>query len=221
LWVVDPSLAVAEDEGVREVVGDWPGAVRVFRPALRPGDGPVPGTGWDADAVVLLGSRASVHDRLDWLDGLAAWLGPLVDGSVRVPVLGVCFGHQLLAHLSGGPVDYVAPDRRKLVEIGTSRLEGGTLLPGRHELRVVVSHCEEVKQPPHGFRVVASRGAVAVDGLEHEDLPLYSFQFHPEARDAFAGRAGLASGAVDARVREDGRRVLEAFRHRVAARIGR
>ena len=88
-------------------------------------------------------------------------------------------------------------------------------MPGRHELRVVVSHREEVKQAPPGYRVCASRPGVELDGLEHEELEIYSFQFHPEGRDEFAGHAEIPADEIDDRVRRDGGRVLEAFRDRV------
>ena len=96
-------------------------------------------------------------------------------------------------------------------------LEGGRLLPGRHALRVVVSHREEVKRLPRGFRSVARRRGVAIDGMEHDTLPVFSFQFHPEAGEEFAGRAGLDLREIDDRLREDSRRLLGAFRRRVLA----
>jgi GMP synthase-like glutamine amidotransferase len=211
LWVVDPSLHQAEEQGVAEVLRDWPGVSRVFQPGLVRGDGPGPDTGHDAEGVVLMGSAASVYDGHDWLPPLAAWLRPVVRGDVRLPLLGICFGHQMIAHLANGRVDWLDADRHKLLGVETTRLAGGRLLPGEHRLRVVVSHREEVKRLPPGYRVTAARDGAAIDGLEHERLPVFSFQFHPEAREEFARRAGLEPTAIDDRVREDGRRVLSAF----------
>jgi len=107
LWVIDPSTCHAEDQGVSEVVRGWEGSHRLFRPALRPGDGPGPETGHATDGVVLLGSAASVYDDHAWLASLAAWLRPLLEGRSAIPVLAVCFGHQLVAHLAGGRVGFV------------------------------------------------------------------------------------------------------------------
>jgi GMP synthase (glutamine-hydrolysing) len=219
LWVIDPSIHHAEDQGVAQVLQGWSGTSRVFRPSLEPHDGPGPGDGCAASGVVLLGSGASVHDELPWIRELSAWLRPLLDGSVEVPVLGICFGHQLIAHLGGGEVGHLRPDGAKEVGARETRVEGWTLLPGRHDLRVVVSHREEVKTAPAGYRVVAHRVGVPLDGLEHERLPVSTFQFHPEARDEFAIRQGLAPGLIDARLVDDSDRVLEAFRRRVLARV--
>jgi len=221
LWVIDPSMVRAEDQGVEEVRRGWSGTVRLFRPALRPGDGPEPATGYDADAVVVLGSAASVHDDLPWLGPMAAWVRPIVEGAVAVPLLGVCFGHQLVAHLAGGVVDYLHPDRRKRVGIETSRFDGGRLVPGAHDLRVVVSHREGVTSKPPGYREVATRIEGVVDALEHETLPVFSVQFHPEAREDFARAAGLDPGVIDDQVRQDGRRLLDAFRSFAESRARR
>ena len=212
LWIIDPSVAHPEDEAVAEILSAWPGAHRVFQPGLVPADGPGPRTGYATDAVVLLGSRASVHDRLPWIERLGAWLSPLLDGTSRVPLLGICFGHQLIAHVAGAPVGFLRPDRAKRVGIEDSQLDGSRLLPGSQSLRVIVSHCEEVKACPRGFRVVARRGPVLVDGLEHGELPVFSFQFHPEAGEEFARHAGIDEALIDERLKCDNRRILDAFR---------
>jgi GMP synthase (glutamine-hydrolysing) len=218
LWVIDPSIHHAEDQGVAQVLRGWSGPSRVFRPSLEPGDGPRVGDGYAAAGVVLLGSGASVHDDLPWLRELAAWLRPLLDGSRELPLLGICFGHQLIAHMAGAEIGDLRGDGSKVVGARETQVAGWTLLPGRHDLKVVVSHREEVKTVPAGYRVIARRAGVPLDGLEHERLPVSSFQFHPEARDEFAIRQGLAASLIDARLVEDSDRVLEAFRRRVLAR---
>lgn len=216
LWIVDPSLRHAEDEGVAEILRGWPGTHRLFRPALSPGDGPTPQSGHDADGFVIMGSSASVHQReLAWLAPLEDWLRPLLDGTVARPVLGICFGHQLIAATAGGRVDWMTPDKDKRTGIETSRLEGSRLLPGTHELRVVISHRERVESLPPGFDVVATRRAAEIDGIEHRSLPVVSFQFHPEARETFAALAGVDPSRIDERVRADSQRLLGAFRRSI------
>jgi len=135
-----------------------------------------------------------------------------------IPVLGICFGHQLIAHLAGGEVGLVAADGSKRTGVETTRIRNSGLVAGDATLRVVVSHREEVKACPPGFRVVASRPGVPVDGLEHTSLPLYSFQFHPEAREEFARHAGIAPEGIDETLRSENRRLLRAFHEVVVTR---
>lgn len=215
LWVIDPSIQYAEDQGVEQVLDGWPGESRILQPALSPGDGPAKGDGYDVDGVVLLGSSASVHEDLPWLEELTGWLEPILEGEVEVPVLAICFGHQLVAHMAGATVGFLREDRGKKLGCLETVLESGRLLPGSHHLRVLVSHREEVKTVPPGYRVVARRPEVPLDGLEHERLAIFTFQFHPEARDEFAIRQGLDPSCVDQRLRSDSGRLLAAFRKRV------
>jgi GMP synthase (glutamine-hydrolysing) len=221
LWVVDPSINNPEVEGIASILEGWPGDSRVFRPALNPGDGPAPEHGYDTDGVVLMGSASSVYDTLPWATRLSAWIGPLVEGRVRRPLLGICYGHQLIAHLAGGEVGWLNEGREKRLGVEESELRGGRLLPGRRRLRVVVSHREEVKRLPAGCRVTASRPGVSIDGLEHREFPVFSYQFHPEAGEEFARHVGLDPAVLDERVHEDSRLLLGAFRDLILAENAR
>ena len=213
MWVIDPSLYHPEDQGVAEILQDWSGESRLFRPALD-GDGPGPGDGYDVDAIVLMGSAASVHDNLPWLGPLRAWFQPILDGDLRRSLLGICFGHQLIAEMAGGRVGWLEESRDKRVGIECTAVRGSRLMGEDADLRVVVSHRETVVEPPSGYRVTATRPGVPYDGLEHETLEIFSYQFHPEARDEFAARSGIAEARIDARLCVDSRRVLAGFRRR-------
>ena len=80
---------------------------------------------WEVDAfpssstiagIVISGSHSMVTDHEDWSERLAVWLRTCVEEGV--PVLGICYGHQLLAHAMGGEVGY----RAQGIEIGTHRV---------------------------------------------------------------------------------------------------
>ena len=212
LWIIDPSIHESEDQCVEQVLRAWPGQSRIFRPSLSPGDGPGRHEGYDVDGVVVLGSSASVYDDLPWMEQLSGWLRPVLEGTVPLPVLGICFGHQLIAHLAGGRIGELRDDGTKELGFRETDVSGGRLLPGHHTLKVVVSHRETVQTAPAGYRVTARRPGVPHDGLEHDSLPVFTFQFHPEARDEFVRRRGLDPGAVDARLVADSDRLLDAFR---------
>jgi len=213
LWVIDPSLKQGEDQGVEEILKGWRSDSRLFRPVLD-GNGPGPDAGYDACAIVLMGSAASVHQDLPWLSRLRDWLRPILEGDQPIPLLGICFGHQLIAEMAGAQVDWLEPTRDKRVGIERTRVRGSRLLEEDVDLRVVVSHRETVLDAPPEYRVTASRPGVPCDGLEHDTLEIFSYQFHPEARDEFAARSGIPEAQIDARLCSDSRRVLDQFRRR-------
>jgi GMP synthase (glutamine-hydrolysing) len=219
ILVIDPAIEAAESEGAREVAAGWPGAVRVLLPALR-GDrigdlDPAAPAG-----VVVMGSAASVHDGHPWLVELEAWLQPIVSGALDTPVLGICFGHQLLAHCLGASVGLLRSDRSKELGLRTSRFASSRLFAdGAYE--VVVSHNEVVTDLPGELKRIAWRNGVDVDGFEHESRPIFGVQFHPEGRSEFAVRRGIDLGSSLPAVRRDGQRILAAFRGLVEARAYR
>ena len=99
---------------------------------------------------------------------------------LEVPILGLCYGMQLLAQLSGGRVERAA--RR---EYGRAMVTatGGRLFEGfdpEEETPVWMSHGDHVDTPPPGYRVVAWSANTPVAAFEHERLPLFGVQFHPE-----------------------------------------
>ena len=63
-----------------------------------------PGHPSDWQGIVITGSPAMVSDREPWSEQAASWVRQAVEANV--PLLGVCYGHQLLAHAMGGKVDY-------------------------------------------------------------------------------------------------------------------
>lgn len=214
LVVVDPSIRVAEEEGVATVRRDWRGRATVVRPALDESDrARLPEALGEADAVVLMGSAASVHDDLPWIPPLAAFVRAVLDGRRRVPLLAICFGHQLVARVAGARIGFVRDDREHLRGVVATELVESRLLPGVPSLVVAASHREHVLDVPAGFRATGSRPGVPVDVLEHDARPIVGVQFHPEAGPEFLRRRGIDPGAVDPRFRADGPRLIAAFHH--------
>ncbi|MGH9021945.1 MAG: glutamine-hydrolyzing GMP synthase, partial [Acidimicrobiia bacterium] len=122
--------------------------------------------------VILSGGPRSVH-----LDG-----APRVDPELfaaGVPVLGICYGAQLLAHELGGEVR-----RAGSGEYGRTRLSvtGSSPLFARlaAEEDVWMSHGDAVASAPPGFSVTALSAGGLVAGLEDRSRGLFGVQFHPE-----------------------------------------
>lgn len=129
--------------------------------------------------IIVTGSPAMVSQRLDWSERTARWLAAIVRDD-RLPVLGVCYGHQLMAHALGGDVG-PNPNGRRMgtrafeVESTDDRLIGA-LAP---RASVQVTHLEAVLAPPDSARVIGR-----TEGDPHHALHFggrsWGVQFHPE-----------------------------------------
>lgn len=131
-------------------------------------------------AAVLSGSWAMVTDHAEWSERTAAWIRSAVEQ--ELPLLGVCYGHQLMAYALGGVVD----DNPRGWERGLQQLEMGecaqndpllSALPG--QFSAWLSHRQSVLQPPPGAQVLASSALDDCQIIRYTPQAL-SVQFHPE-----------------------------------------
>jgi GMP synthase (glutamine-hydrolysing) len=144
-------------------------------------------------AVVLSGSSAMLTDREDWSERTAAWLLPLIER--QIPVLGICYGHQLLAHALGGRVSD-NPRGREIgtVEVALRAIAEDPLFSGLPELlRVQATHVQSVLEPPPSAECLGSNGADPHHVLRFAERA-WGVQFHPEF-DAAVMRGYLAARA--------------------------
>lgn len=130
--------------------------------------------------AVISGSAAMVTEHLDWSEHLAAWIRGAV--GANLPLFGVCYGHQLMAHALGGRVDALAGGR----EIGTQSIEvredgqGDRLLAGASARFVAhTTHVQSVLEVPPGARVLARSTRDPHQALRYGPHAV-STQFHPE-----------------------------------------
>src|SRR5215510_10034232 len=114
---------------------------------------------------------------------------------VGVPVLGICYGVQLMAHFLGGEVK---PSNRR--EYGQAEIEvtgESELLAGLpFVLKVWMSHGDYVSRPPEGFAVTAATEA-AIGAVEDPRRKLYGVQFHPEVAHTSQGKEILRNFLVN------------------------
>ncbi|MGH7657677.1 MAG: glutamine-hydrolyzing GMP synthase, partial [Gemmatimonadales bacterium] len=100
--------------------------------------------------------------------------------NLGIPVLGLCYGMHLLAHLAGGKVERAS--RREYGRAGF-RVLGGKMFDGfdpGEETPVWMSHGDHVDAPPPGFLITGSSFNCPIAAMEHESKPLHGLQFHPE-----------------------------------------
>lgn len=131
--------------------------------------------------VILSGSPCSVNDEgapdMD-IQGLIE----------QVPVLGVCYGAQLMASKLGGKVE--TSNKR---EYGRARLEATVPSALIGELgeknQVWMSHGDTIMALPQDFHIVAQTESIPIAAFQHDELPIYGVQFHPEVTHSLAGQA--------------------------------
>lgn len=139
--------------------------------------------------IILSGSPCSVRDEgapdidLDSLRG-------------KLPVLGVCYGSQLLAHKYGGEV---LPSQIR--EYGRANLDHidlhyDLLKEMTHGSQVWMSHGDTIKVLPKGFDVIASTASVEVAAFKVQGEETYGIQFHPEVTHSLEGKNLLRNFVV-------------------------
>ncbi len=131
--------------------------------------------------LVLSGGPASVY----------ADQAPLIAPSVLelgVPVLGICYGMQLIAHLLGGKVESSTHREYGFAELSVEKDEG--LLAGISDpTKVWMSHGDRLAKMPPGFKVIAKTQNAPMAAIADEARKIYGLQFHPEVEHT---REGLA-----------------------------
>ena len=134
------------------------------------------------DAYLITGSPAGVYDGLDWIAKLEAFLG-LARG--RAKLVGICFGHQIMAQAFGGHVE----KSDKGWGIGLQYYPIVRREPWMDESTLIAapaSHQDQVVLQPPRTEVLASSIFTPYAALAWRDQPAISFQFHPEFPAGFA-----------------------------------
>jgi len=133
-----------------------------------------------AQGIILSGSHLSAYDD-------AKAHAPKAVFDVGVPVLGICYGMQSMAHQLGGRVEAGSVREFGYAEV---RARGHTQLldgiedyrtpEGHGMLKVWMSHGDKVAAMPPGFKLMASTDACPIAGMADEARRFYAVQFHPE-----------------------------------------
>lgn len=177
------------EQWIGALVGEIPTVVDVREGAVLPEPSEVRG-------VIVTGSTAMVTERLDWSERTRAWLPAVV--AARTPLLGICYGHQLLADALGGEVS----DNPRGREIGTIDVEltdegvrdplfAGT--PSRFTANA--THVQSVVRLPTDARLLATSATDPNQAFAVGERA-WGIQFHPEfdadvMRGYLAGRREL------------------------------
>ncbi|MGO9872372.1 MAG: glutamine-hydrolyzing GMP synthase [Acidimicrobiia bacterium] len=141
-------------------------------------------------AIILSGGPASVH-----VDG-----APSIDPAIYragVPLLGICYGAQLIARDLGGEVAKTGAGEYGRTTLRVER--SSVLLGGPPDERVVwMSHFDAMTAAPDGFVVAARTDGTAAAVIEDRDRAIYAVQFHPEVAHTERGQEILEAFLYDA-----------------------
>ncbi len=153
---------------------------------------------WAADGIVLSGTGISISRLESDPDLMAAFLPQLeAIRSGQLPVLGVCFGHQLIGYAFGCKIVDCAVRESAIMPVEVFR---ESELVRQSPITVEVHHQREILCDDSFFRnfvVQGSTEACKAQIIKHKDYPLYGVQFHPES--------------LNSRARPDGMAILHAF----------
>ncbi len=159
--------------------------MQVYSEILPPATKPAALRARPLRGIVLSGGPDSVHERR------APRCDPGVF-SLDVPVLGICYGMQLMSHMLGGDVrreNHSEYGNALFEKRGDPRLLRGVSSP----TRVWMSHGDSIVRAPEGFAVVGASGTNAIAAIEDAERRFYGLLFHPEVKHTDEGAAVLAN----------------------------
>jgi GMP synthase-like glutamine amidotransferase len=177
----------APPDGVRERFGDYPSMFRKLfgedaydYATFDVAGGRLPANAEDYPAYLVTGSSAGVYDRLPWIEPLKDFLRA---AKGRATLVGVCFGHQVMAEAFGGKV--VASPKGWGVGLHRYRLtQAQDWMDSAEPIAVPASHQDQVVKLPPGASVVGGNDFCPFGLLDYGDA--ISIQLHPEFDPAYA-----------------------------------
>ncbi len=165
-------------------------------------------------AIVLSGGPSSVYDEGAPRPDPGLWSG-------RVPVLGICYGLQLMARELGGDVERAARPEYGPASVRLTE-DGGVFAGLEPDQPVWMSHGDAILRPPAGFHGTAQSDSTAYAGIADPARRFYGIQFHPEVVHTPGGREILRNfvlGVAGARPTWTASNFIEATVAEIRARV--
>ena len=191
IYCIDPATHTPEKDTYRHICSLVPSSFKLtyHLPALEK---------WEkillhekmspAQGVIILGSSSSIYDQKPWQIMLMKWLEKKM--RQQVPILGICFGHQMIFHMLGSKI-------RKL-----SKKQSGTRVIHfmadspikfqKEKKEIVVSHQEIATTLPNEMNLMANSNLFDIEAAYHKTQPIYTVQGHPEATNKFCQNQNIS-----------------------------
>ena len=135
------------------------------------------------DAVLITGSPAGVYDSTPWMDPLRTFIR--AGFAAKTPMVGVCFGHQIIADAMGGEVRKSGKGWGVGRHTYTINRRRDWMMDAGPTVSLSVSHQDQVITPPLGAITLAHSAHTDHAMLAYADAPVISVQGHPELSDPF------------------------------------
>ena len=147
------------------------------------------------DAYVLSGSSASVCRR----DTISEYSSVIeLIRRADAPILGICFGHQLIAYTFGAPIrtEKLVKDEQEIEILEPDEIF--SCWKAGYKISMSEYHRDHVKRLPEGFILLARSETCEIEAIKHESRPIYGVQFHPErsGRDGWTVLKNFFHGVV-------------------------
>lgn len=200
-------------EALRGTHGDYPAMFERLLGAADPAlrfetvsvvDGAPPPDPAHIEAAIITGSSAGAYEAHDWIPPLEDFIRAAA--AHRLPLVGICFGHQIIAQALGGRVE----KSDKGWGVGRHAYELVDAAPWGERpplsFAVAASHQDQVVEKPDAARVLARSQHTEFAALAYDRFSAVSFQGHPEMSAEFAAalvshrRGRIEDGLVDAAV---------------------
>lgn len=183
----------------------------------------------DLKGIILSGGAASVYDKNSpkcEKEILRLTRGKRQEARDRIPILGICYGHQLIAFLEGGNVisstvgEYGITDLTMLNFVG----QGFSLTKGLKKTeKVWMNHKDIVKELPKNYSVIASTKHSRIAVFANETDKIYGVQFHPEVTHTVNGNKILKNFVIDickAKREWDASHIINNIKQEIKEKIG-